>query len=257
MTQKEKHPYLDTYPLTEAYKYLVIGTMPPANKLPPGVVCKEKKINKRIFTLEYFYGNAASFWKIMKAIYPNSDFDTIPNIQKWQNDYSIGITDTIKQCKRKDPCSYKDSDLIIEREDYNHSLKVYILEHKDKIEKLIFTSGENCNNALANFKIIMGNDYHQISSKVISDLPSPSGGSNTSNFNRNENTLGLKMDLYDYLIQMDIKSDIDYVKKQWIEKKKSAKGDKVNRIPKNMLIKFKVWKYKQCFPSSKAINTLC
>lgn len=253
MTEKEKHPYLDKYPLTKAYKYLVIGTMPPASKLPPGVACKEKKKKQRVFTFDYYYGNVASFWKIMKQLYPNSKFDNISNIQKWQEEYCIGITDTVRQCKRKDPCSYKDSDLIIDWAGYNHSLKDYILTHKDKIEKLIFTSGENCNNALANFKIIMGNKFHLIANKVVPDLPSPSGGSNTSNFNSINATLGLRKDLYDYLLMMNVQSDIDYVQKQWAVKQAAEKGDIINRIPQNMLTKFKVWKYKQIFPLTKCI----
>jgi hypothetical protein len=249
--EKENHKYLERYPLTKAYKYLVIGTMPPAQELPPGVICKEKKKNQRKFSIDYFYGNAASFWKIMKELYPSNKFDSIENIQKWQEEYCIGITDTIKRCKRKDPCSYKDSDLIIDWSDLNHSLKGYILNHKDKIDKLIFTSGENCNNALANFKIIMGNEFYLISGKVISDLPSPSGGSNTSNFNSNNATLGLRKDLFDYLMEMKNQSDIDYVKSQWKIKQASNKGEKINRIPKNMLTKYKVWKYKSIFPLIK------
>lgn len=251
--EKEKHTYLEKYPLTKAYKYLVIGTMPPARELPQGVICKEKKKKERVFSIDYFYGNAASFWKIMKELYPSNKFDNISNIQKWQDEYSIGITDTVKQCKRKDPCSYKDSDLIIEWADFNHTLKDYVLNHKDKIEKLIFTSGENSNNALANFKNIMGDAYNLIAEKVVADLPSPSGGSNTSNFNSNPSTLGLRKDLYEYLVEMNIQEDIDYVKKQWVKKQASKKGEKINRIPKNMLTKYKVWKYKNIFPKSKSI----
>lgn len=187
----------------------------------------------------------------MKLLYPDNKFDTVSDIKKWQEDYSIGITDTVKQCKRKDPCSYKDSDLILEPVDFNHSLKDYVLNNLDKIEKLIFTSGENCNNALANFKIIMGEKYHQVESKVISDLPSPSGGSNTSNFNSHESTLGLKKDLYDYLIYLNITEDLLFVKTQWIKKKMARKGEIVHRIPKNLLSKFKCWKYKQIFPLAK------
>lgn len=252
--EKEKHIFLEKYPLIKAYKYLIIGTIPPARDLPLGVICKEKKKKQRKFTLDYFYGNAASFWKIMKELYPSSKFDNIENIQKWQEEYCIGITDTVRQCVRKDPCSYKDSDLILDWPDFNHSLKDYVLTHKDKIEKLIFTSGENYNNALSNFKIIMGHNFQLIAEKVISDLPSPSGGSNTSNFNSNNSTLGLRTDLYNYLLEMNIQNDIDYVKNQWEKKKAAKKGEKINRIPKNMLTKFKIWKYKKVFPTSKCIT---
>jgi len=254
MTEKEKHPYLDKYQLTKAFKYIVIGTMPPAKELSPSVICKEKKRKTRVFTVDYYYGNVSSFWKIMKQLYPTSGFDNITDIQKWQDEYSIGITDTVDQCKRKDPCSYKDSDLIIDWPDFNHTLKQYILTHKDTIEKLIFTSGESCNNALSNFKIIMGDNYYLIADKVVSDLPSPSGGSNTSNFNSNNATLGLRKDLYDYMLMMHTQSDIDYVKRQWSIKQAAQKGEKINRIPKNMLTKFKVWKYKQIFPLTKCVT---
>ncbi len=252
MSDKEKHPYIDKYKLTKAYKFLVIRTFPPAKELPTGVICKEKKKKNRTFAIDYYYGNAATFWGILKNIYSGYSFDSIENIQKWQEDYCIGITDTIKTCKRKDPCSYKDSDLIVEWEDYNHSLKNYILTYKNIIEKLIFTSGNECNNALANFKIIMGENYIEVSDKVVDDLPSPSGGSNISNFNSNENTLGLKQSLYNFLIQTNNEKHIDYVKQQWVIKKKSIKGDKINRIPKNMLTDFKVYKYKQILPQYKS-----
>src|SRR5213083_1697362 len=120
---KEKHPFLGKYPLTKAYKYLVIGTMPPASQLRTTAICNGKKTKQRDFEIEYFYGNVASFWKILKQIYPKNNFDSITNIQNWQEEYNIGITDTVRQCRRKDPCSYKDSDLILEWGDFNHELK--------------------------------------------------------------------------------------------------------------------------------------
>lgn len=254
MSEKEKHPYLEIHPLTKAYKYLVIGTMPPARELPPGTICKKEKKRQRNFKIDYYYGNVASFWKLMNQLYPSVKFDTIADIQKWQGEYSIGITDTVIQCRRKDPCSYKDSDLIIDWTDYNHQLKKYILTHKNYIEKLIFTSGENCNNALTNFKKIMGDQFQIIANKVVSDLPSPSGGSNISNFNSDNATLGLNKDLYDYMLQMGIESTIAYVEEQWLKKQKSNKGEKINRIPKDMLTEFKVWKYKKIFPMTTCVS---
>ncbi len=98
----------------------------------------------------------------------------------------------------------------------------------------------------------MGENYIEVSDKVVDDLPSPSGGSNISNFNSNENTLGLKQSLYNFLIQTNNEKHIDYVKQQWVIKKKSIKGDKINRIPKNMLTDFKVYKYKQILPQYKS-----
>jgi hypothetical protein len=252
MIEKGKHPYLDKYPLTKAYKYLVIGTIPPAKVLPAGEECKGKTTFQREFTLDYFYGNAASFWKLLKEVYPESDFSTVEGIQVWQDAYCIEITDTIQQCRRKDPCSPRDSDLLLENEDYNHSLKSYVLAHQDDLEKLIFTSSKGQNNALANFKKIMGQDVESIGSKVVADLPSPSGAANIAYFTFNEKTQGLKEELYNYLLQMNNPADSKYVEKQWQRKKA---GEKVkNSVPPYYITQFKIWKYRQIFPAVACVS---
>jgi len=230
--QKEKHPFLEKHPLKKSYKLLIIGTIPPA-------------IGNRKFKVEYYYGNVSSFWNLLKEVYPDSSFSKIEDIQKWQEQYNIGITDTITECYRKENTS-RDSDLVVEWKDLNHKLKDYVLQNQNIIEKLIFTSGENCNNALSNFKIIMAEDYSIIADKVIKDLPSPSGGSNTSNFNNSDETLGLKLDFYNYVVNKSAK-DIEYITRQWKVKKKKEKGIKVQRIPKGLLKKFKIYKYREIF----------
>ncbi|WP_418510960.1 hypothetical protein [Corallibacter sp.] len=238
--EKDQHPFLQKYALKKPVKYIVIGTIPPSieAKLTSG---------KRKFKIKYFYGNVASFWNILKEVYTKNSFDTIKSIQEWQQQYSVGFTDTVIQCKRKGN-SFRDSDLKVDYNDLNHKLKDYILKNNRFIEKLIFTSGENCNNALFNFKIIMGEDYIKISKKVVKDLPSPSGSSNTSYFCSNEDTLGLKKEFYDYLISLDNDEYISYVRKQWKIKQTSKKGEKVQRIPKNLLKNFKTKKYRDIFP---------
>lgn len=125
---KEIHPFVKEHPLKAGIKYLILGTFPPAQKLD------SKK--GRQFNVEYFYGNVASFWKIIKEIYPNNNFTDVDSIIKWQNEYSIGISDTILSCKRKKQDSSKDSDLIVEWIDFNHELKAYVLENENFIEKI-------------------------------------------------------------------------------------------------------------------------
>ncbi len=224
-------------------KYLVLGTFPPAQKLD------NKK--DRQFNVDYFYGNVASFWKIIQEIYPKNKFTDIQSIREWQEEYSIGISDTILSCKRKKPDSTKDSDLILELTDYNHELKTYILENEKFLEKIIFTSGYNCNNALYNFKIIMGADFVKFASKVVDNLPSPSGGSNTSFFNTNPETFGLKDAFYKFVLNHTNDKTVSFVKKSFITKSKSAKDEKVKRIPEGTLKAFKIYMYKQILPKSK------
>lgn len=240
---KEIHPFVKKYPLQPKYKYLVLGTFPPAQKL-------DRKKDRQ-FNVDYFYGNVASFWKIIQEIYPKNKFTDIQSIRKWQEEYSIGISDTILSCKRKKQDSTNDSDLILEWTDYNHELKMYILENEKFIEKIIFSSGYNCNNALFNFKIIMGADFVKIAGKVVDNLLSPSGGSNTSFFNTNPETFGLKDAFHKFVLNHTNDKTVSFVKKSFITKSKSAKGEKVKRIPEGTLKAFKVYIYKQILPKSK------
>ncbi len=240
---KEIHPFVKKHPLKPQCKYLVLGTFPPAQKLD------SKK--DRQFNVDYFYGNVATFWKIIQEIYPKNKFTDIQSIRKWEEEYGIGISDTILSCRRKKQDSTNDSDLILEWTDYNHELKSYIIENEKFIEKIIFTSGHNCNNALFNFKIIMGADFVKIASKVVDNLPSPSGGSNTSYFNKYPDTYGLKDDFYKFIIEAKEIESITFIQESYYAKLQSKKGEKVKRIPEGTLKAFKICMYKQILPKSK------
>lgn len=242
MQPKEIHPYVDKFPLTKAYKYLVIGTFPPAEKLGPNRIRK--------FSIDYFYGNVASFWNIIKKIYPNYIFSVVEHIQGWQEDYSVGITDTIISCRRKKQESTSDSDLLIEWDDYNHKLKNYILDNLNYIEKLIFTSGINCNNALFNFKIIMGDDFKKVIDKIF-NLPSPSNGSNRSYFNMNKNTLGLEGGFYNFVINNTDEKTRLFIQNSFKIKSSGVSDTKVKRIPDGILSKYKLYMYEKVFPRNR------
>ncbi|MBK7763298.1 MAG: hypothetical protein IPI46_07975 [Bacteroidetes bacterium] len=214
----EKHPFLDNYPLKNGLKYLIIGTCPPSLELR-----KEK------FKIDYYYGNAGSLWNIISGIYKinlknKSKEEKLVVILNWQKEYSIGIVDTLKKYARLKPKSSADADLIIEYDGYNHNLKTYILDNNDKIEKILFTSNGNCNSAFSTFKIIMGDSFNKIDpDKLIIDLPSPSGSSNTSYFNYNdENTLGIEPNLYNYILN-EKEDRIDELQKRWSIKAKKMK----------------------------------
>ena len=159
---KDQHKYLSQFPLEEGLEYLIIGTIHP-NGLP---------------NIDYFYGNVASLWNIMKQIYPTYSFNNPEEIREWQGDFKIGITDTVTQCQRKkDPVTDKDtardSDLVLEDEDYNWALKDYILNNRKTLKRLLFTSGNGKNAAFKNFKKIMGKDFELVE-PICTVLPSPS-----------------------------------------------------------------------------------
>lgn len=236
---KEIHPFIKKYPLKSQCKYLILGTFPPAQELDSQ------------FNINYYYGNVSSFWKIIQEIYPKNKFNEIQSILKWQEEYSIGISDTVLSCKRENPNSTSDSDLILEWIDYNHELKSYITENEKFIKKIIFTSGYTCNSALFNFKIIMGGDFVKIANKVVDNLPSPSGGSNKSFFNKNPDTLGLQKDFYDFIIETQKTETICFVKESYNLKSQSKKSKKAKRIPEGILKAFKIFMYKQILPKSK------
>ena len=245
----EKHPFLDNYPLENRLKYLIIGTCPPSLELR-----KEK------FKIDYYYGNAGSLWNIISGIYKinlknKAKEDKLAIILNWQKKYSIGIVDTLKEYSRLKPKSTADADLRIESNGYNHDLKKYILDNTDTIEKIIFTSNGNYNSAFSTFKIIMGDSFNKIASdKLISNLPSPSGSSNISLFNYNdEKTLGIEPSLYNYILKE--KNDrIQELQNRWTIKaeKLTKKGieKKEIKVPsfKGILADYKIWAYQKHLP---------
>lgn len=249
--EKEFHPYLSQhFDSNKTWKYLIIGTFPPNKEIR-----KEKK-----FLVNYFYGNKGSLWKILGKIYTEFNFEKgsseelISNIKLWQEKYCIGIVDTLVSLRRKDINSSDDSDFILEYEDYNHDLKSYILQNNNQIEKIFFTSSNGCNSAYETFKIIMGSDIHLIKGRLITDLPSPSGSSNTSWFNiDDESTLGLNSHFFDYVKDYK-KQHLKFFEDRWEFKKikKATKSkESVPSSPKGILIDFKVWCYKNVFPIKK------
>jgi hypothetical protein len=83
--------------------------------------------------IDYFYGNKGFLWKIIHDLYKNQGYDffkgsmqeNLSEIKRWQNDYCVGLTDTILSCSRKHPSSSNDADLV--NIEYNHGLKAYKL----------------------------------------------------------------------------------------------------------------------------------
>lgn len=210
------HPYLHYFDSNKIWKNLIIGTF------PPNPQCENRKGE-----LEFFYGNKASIWKILKNtnLYLNNNFDSIENIEEWQNDYSIGITDVLTKCRRKlgEDCSSKDKDLVINfEEDLNFGLKEYIINNKNDIDKLYFTSsGDNqdCNSALWLFKKLMGRHFESIPANKIVKLPTPSGEFLRSKilFPGTKMYFGLSELFYNYLNHYH-PGAINIAKRTWNEK---------------------------------------
>lgn len=248
---KEKHPYLkEHFDLSKSWKYLIIGTFPPN---------KDVREEKKPLT-DYFYGNKGSLWKILGEIYTEFNFEKgtplelIKIMKEWQDTYEVGITDTLVSVSRKDIKSADDSDLILDHEDYFHDLKTYIFEKNEEIQAIFFTSSKGCNSAFETFKIIMGADMNQVRAKLITNLPSPSGSSNTALLNvNNEATLGLHPDFYDF-IYTEKKEHLNFFKNRWeLKKLKKASKSKEDlpKTPKGLVSEFKVWSYKKVLPKQK------
>jgi hypothetical protein len=250
---KEKHPYIHYFSQDlKPWKYLIIGTFPPNNEVRQG--------NKSV--TDYFYGNKGTLWKILQEIYTEFNFEKgsrtflKDEMIKWQYKYNVGITDTLISLNRTYVKSSADNDFILDWEDYNHELRSYILENSNHIEKIYFTSSKGCNSAFETFKIIMGKEINQIPvSKLITNLPSPSGSSNTAWFNVNsEETLGLQKDFFNY-IKSEKPNLLEDFKTRWnIKKDKKEKklNTKVPSAPRGIVTEFKIWSYKNEFPEPKA-----
>lgn len=245
--EKENHPYINLFNPNENWEYLIIGTFPPNKKI---------RESKKSIT-DYFYGNKGSLWKIIGGIYTDYNFEKgsreeiLKQIRDWQNKYRVGITDTLKSVSRKNIKSPDDSDLIIDSEDYNYDLKSYILKNKTHLKTIILTSSKGKNSAYNTFKFLMGSDFNSISDKVNSGLPSPSGSSNLSWFNvNNEETMGLHPDFHLFIKSQ--KNDlIPFFKKRWLIKKQ-IKETKLNQVvpksPEGLISEFKIWRYGEVLP---------
>src|SRR5687768_11418435 len=131
--------------------------------------------------IDYFYGNKGFLWKIIHDLYKENGYDffsgsaehNLQQIKMWQADYCVGLTDTIASCSRRHPLSSDDVELF--EIEFNFSLRQYLLQHLQEIEKVIFTSSFGRNSAYENFKVIMGDDLSIIKDKLVVGLPSPSG----------------------------------------------------------------------------------
>lgn len=250
----EPHPHLHHFNPAKSWKYLILGTFPPNSAL------------RQEFYLDYFYGNKGFLWRIIHDIYIEKGYDffggtrkkNLSEIMRWQNDYCVGLTDTIKSCTRKHPLSSDDSDLtdII----YNEDLKSYILNNLKRIRSIIFTSSFGKNSAYENFRTIMGSDLDKTAEKLVIGLPSPSGSSNITFFNtNNEKTLGLTDDFFNY-VSLFHPGLLREFEERWRIKKmrRSAKPDKradiiVPSTPKGLVKQYKNWKYRQALPSDKCV----
>lgn len=246
----EKHPHLHLFNFSTKWKYLIIGTFPPNTAL------REKMY------IDYFYGNKGFLWKIIHDIYCDRGYnffigsmqENLSEIQRWQKDYCVGLSDTIEQCSRRHPLSSDDSDLIDIK--YNYNLRDYVLSNIDHLEKIIFTSSYGKNSAFENFRIIMGKEISVVSGKLVTGLPSPSGASNITFFNTNEEkSLGLTEDFFHY-VQNQHPHLLEFFEYRWqLKKRRRESQDKQDVIvpstPKGLVKEFKLWRYRQVLPSER------
>ncbi len=250
---KELHPYLKYFDSNTVWEYLIIGTFPPNREVREG---------KKSLT-DYFYGNKGSLWRILGGLYTEFNFEKgtraelIERMKTWQSKYKVGITDTLVSVSRKNIKSADDSDLVIDYTDYNHGLKRYILDNKEHIKSILFTSSIGCNSAFEMFKIIMGAEIEQIKEKLISNLPSPSGSSNTAWFNvNNESTFGLNPIFFNFILK-EKEEQLDFFKHRWelkkIKKARKSK-EKLPQTPKGLVNEFKLWSYRKVLPKQNQSN---
>jgi hypothetical protein len=222
---KELHPYIEKhFDPSREWKYLIIGTFPPKQGCP-----------KRTDLFPYFYGNEGSLWQILKetGLYPDFNFSSVDNIKAWQDAYSVGVTDVLRLCSRKEgkACSPSDSNLVIDlKTDLNFSLKEYILQNTEKIEKIYFTSASEANNSNSAYWLftkLMGGQLHKVTIDKIVKLPSPSGEFLRTVFTKAQTNLGLKDYFYSYLEKHYPKALV--VAKQTFEEKQSSPKKRINR----------------------------
>jgi len=131
-----KHRYIKEYPIKKNDKYLILGTIHP----------------HRISELDFFYGNAKTFWNILSEAL-EIKLDSLDNILNFLKKHNIAISDMILECYRKDEAVTNDSELynLI----LNKSIKNEILN--SDIETIFFTSAfGNKNNAAKLFFNIFG-----------------------------------------------------------------------------------------------------
>lgn len=248
-SNREEHPHLLLFDPEKKWQYLIIGTFPPNTALR----------NQEKVYIDYFYGNKGSFWKIIHDIYYAKGYDfyksgkmqNLGEIKRWQQDYGVGLSDTISSCARMHSLSSDDSALIDIV--YNHALKDHILDNRPTLKKIIFTSSFGKNSAFENFKIIMGAEIILVEDKLVIGLPSPSGSANITFFNTNqEETLGLTRDLYNYVSRFRPEL-INGFKHRWNlkQQKRSDQSIIIPASPAGLVKEYKIWRYQQVLPSEK------
>ena len=174
-----RHQYLDKYPISSKSEKLILGTIHP------------HEYNN--FIVQFFYGNKLSIWTILNDAFNNEmgEVITLKGIIKFLDNHKISISDTVVECKRKNPTAL-DKDLIPLK--LNHGLIQQIRD--SNINEILFTSGFQTNNAfkifycdILNLKITpeIRKTRHTKLDKSIFGRPinltvlySPSGSSNIS-----------------------------------------------------------------------------
>jgi G:T/U-mismatch repair DNA glycosylase len=251
----EIHPHLSSFDRSVKWKYLIIGTFPPNRSV---------RDEKKMF-VDYFYGNKGFLWRILHDIYQPHGYDFLTEhreeklrqIKAWQHDFKVGLTDTVKKCRRRSPESPDDADLhIIE---YNTELKDYLLNDGAQVRKLLFTSTSGKNSAFANFKKIMGDDISRIADKLVTGLPSPSGSANINYFNGgDEDSLGMQKEFFDY-VRAHHPLAIPELTVRWLQKKNRRSQSRelrgsvvVKAAPAGLVKAYKIWKYSQVLPPPPA-----
>ena len=253
MTPRESHPHLHRFDPAKNWQYLIIGTFPPNTAL------REK------LYIDYFYGNKGSLWKIIHDIYHHRGYDffsgtpqqNLAGIKRWQNDYCVGLSDTIVSCSRKHPMSSNDADL--RNIAYNHDLKKYELRRLPHIRTLIFTSTSGANSAFKNVSVIMGADLENTRHLLVTGLPSPSGAGNITFFNTGkEETLGLTDDFF-HFVSTQRPDVLPAFQQRWELKKvkRNAGGPKSGIVipptPAGVVTEFKLWKYREALPKNRCV----
>lgn len=220
---KEPHPYLIHFDALRICHFLIIGTFPPN---------KEVREVKNSFA-NYFYGNKGSLWSILNEtnLFPMNSFNDFNSIREWEKKYSVGVTDVLKSCSRKEGKvkSSDDTDLLINQGDLNTSLKEYLSQNIKDIKLIFFTSGSTVsrsNSAFYWFSQLMGSAFvTKHNSKLITNLPSPSGRYLTSKaiFSNNQLLHGLNENFLEYLNEKKLFDAINLAKVTFTEKQIKVK----------------------------------
>ena len=128
------HKFIKDTKVRPSDKYMILGTIHPHNT--------------QKFKINYFYGNKASLWSILRVAFPNLKFESKENIKNILKHHAVFITDCIKKCGRKNKgAADKDLTNIV----YNE-LQIRNAFENSQINTIFFTSGEGTNNALRLFR---------------------------------------------------------------------------------------------------------